>query len=78
MSATTRETAVSGLKLVESCNFNRHIAGSIIATRDDWAELLDSIPAPDIRKHVAAAVWGIREALGLEADHALDICQGRE
>ena len=37
MSATSTTTAVSrDPAAVEACNFNRHIAGSIIATRDDW------------------------------------------
>ena len=45
-----------------------------MATRDDWQELLDSLPSRNLRKNVAVGVWGIREALGLEAAYALDIC----
>ena len=51
------------------------------SNRDDWRELLDSInsmPGSQSRRNVAAVVWGIREALGLEAAYALDICQGTE
>jgi hypothetical protein len=76
MSASTTTTAVNGSRLLQACNFDRIICASIIATRDDWQELLDSITSPGLRKNVAAAVYEIRQALGLEADHALDIWQG--
>jgi hypothetical protein len=59
---------VNGLRLLEACNFNRHICASIIAQQDNWKELLDSISSPDLLKNVAVVVWEIREALGLEAD----------
>jgi hypothetical protein len=77
MSATIT-TPVSGLGLLEAVGFNRHVAAAIIATRDDWKEILDSIPVAHQRRNVAHVVWGIREALGLEADHAIEICQGVE
>jgi hypothetical protein len=78
MSASTTTTAVNGSQLLEACNFDRIICASIISTRDDWQELLDSITSPGLRKNVAAAVYAIRQALGLEAGYALNICQGRE
>ena len=81
MSATITATATAtanGLKLLEACNYDNRLCGAIIATRKDWPELLDSIPTPNLRKHVASVVWGIREALRLDAAYALDICQGRE
>ena len=71
-------TAVNGLKLVEALNYDHQLCAVLIATRDDWAEILDSIQAVNPRKNLAAAVLKIREALGLEAAHAMDICQGRE
>jgi hypothetical protein len=78
MSATTITPTANGSKLLEAVNYNRHLFASIIAQRDDWEELLDSIPGRDQRRNVAGAVLAIREALGLEAAHALEICQGRE
>ena len=75
MSATSTATP-NGLKLLEAVGFNRHIAASLIATRKDWKELLDSIPAGPSRKNVAAVVYEIRTALGLEADHAFNIFSG--
>lgn len=71
-------TAPNGLKLLQAVDYNRHLFAALAATRSDWRELIDSIPAPgSMRKNVAAVVWSIREALGLEADYALDICQGK-
>jgi hypothetical protein len=78
MSATTITTPANGLKLLEALNYDRHLCGLAMGTRDDWQELLDSIPAPQQRRNVAAVVYEIRQALGLEAAYALDICQGRE
>ena len=75
MSPTFTTTAANGLRLLEAVNYDRYLCGALIATRDDWQEMLDSIPTPDLRRNVAGVVWGIREALGLEATHALDICQ---
>ena len=62
----------------EAVKFDGHLCAVLIATREDWQELLDSIPQSHLRRNVAAVVWGIREALGLEADHAIEICQGVE
>jgi hypothetical protein len=78
MSATATITpAVNGLRLLEAVRFDYRLFASIAATRKDWQELLDSIPAPDLRRNAAGSVLTIREALGLEAAYALDICQGR-
>jgi len=77
MSATIT-TAANGLRLLEAVKFDCNLCAALIATRDDWQELLDSLPSRNLRKNVAVGVWGIREALGLEAAYALDICQGRE
>lgn len=77
MSATITMTA-NGLRLLEAVNFDRYIAASIISTRDDWQEILDSIPAADLRRNLAGAVWAIRTALALAADYARAICEGRE
>jgi hypothetical protein len=74
---TTTATA-NGSRLLEAVNYNRYLFASIIAQRDDWEELLDSIPAPDLRRNAAGAVLAIREALALPAQHAFDLCQGRE
>jgi hypothetical protein len=71
-------TAPNGLKLLEATGYNRHICGALIATRNDWQELLASIPPGQPRRNVAAVVWGIREALGLKADYAREITQGSE
>jgi hypothetical protein len=76
MIATT--TAANGSRLLEAVKFDNNLCASIIATRDNWEELLDSIPSPNLRKNVAVVVWGIRRGLGLQADHALEICQSRE
>jgi len=70
-------TAPNGLALLKACDYNRHICAALIATRDDWQELLDSIPEQP-RKNVAAVVWQIREAFGLDADYAREITQGKE
>jgi hypothetical protein len=77
-SVTITAPAVNGLKLLEAVKFDRHLCAILIANRDDCREILDSIPTPDLRKNVAGAVLAIREALGLEADYALDICQESE
>ena len=77
MSAITTTTPVSGLKLLEACNFNRHICASIIATRDDWPELLNSIPSGPSRKNVAVVVAEIREALGQDSGYARQIAARR-
>lgn len=74
MSATITSEA-NGLKLLEAVDFNRYICASLIATRKDWQELLDSIPGQS-RRNVAAIVWQIREALGQEAEYAREITQG--
>ena len=76
MNATISAT-VNGSKLLEACNYDRRLCAAIIATRDDWQELLDSIIQPQQSRNVAV-VAAIREALGLEADHAIEICQGVE
>ena len=62
-SATITKPVVNGAKLFEACNYDRRLAASIIATRDDWQELLDSI-LPRQRADVAHVVLQIREALG--------------
>jgi hypothetical protein len=56
---------VSGAKILAACRFNFELAGSIIAPRDDWEELLQTIDAPHLRKCVAAIVGQLRPALGL-------------
>jgi hypothetical protein len=70
MSATIT-TAPNGLRLLEAVKFDCNLCAALIATRDDWQELLDSLPSPNLRKNVAVGVGGIREALGLEAAYAL-------
>ena len=74
--ATATTPQVSGAKLVEACGYDHKLCGAFIAPRKDWQELLDSIPQPVTRRNVAAVILGIREALGLDALHALEICQG--
>jgi hypothetical protein len=70
---STTTTTPNGLRLLESVKFDRHLCAVLIANRDDWEEILDSIPR-DLRKNVAAATVGIRSALGLPTDY--DVCQG--
>jgi hypothetical protein len=77
MSATISST-VNGLRLLEAVSFNRHLFAALVAQRDDWQEVLDSVPAGPMRRNAAGAIFEIRQALGLEAAYALDICQGRE
>jgi hypothetical protein len=76
MSAATTPV-VNGQALIEICGFDRRLCAVLIATLDNWREILDSIRVPDQRKGVAAVVWQIREALGLEADYAREISSGR-
>lgn len=76
MSATATVTAVNGSALMEACGYDRRLCASIIATRADWRQLLDSIIQPQQRRNVAHVVYGIREALGLEADYAREITRG--
>jgi hypothetical protein len=78
MSATISSTAVNGLRLLEAVNFDRHLFATLVAQRDDWEQILDSIPAGQMRRNAAGAIFEIRRALGLEVDYALDICQGGE
>jgi hypothetical protein len=75
MSSATTATTTSpnGSKLLAATNYDRHICAAIIAARDDWEELLDSIVMPQQRRNVAYVVLQIRQALGLEAVHALDL-----
>ena len=77
MSATIA-TPVNGLRLLQAVNHNRHLFAVLVAQRDDWEEILDSVPAGQLRRNAAGAIFEIRRALGLEAEHALDICQGGE
>ena len=70
----------AGLEPATNNTRRPHAAGDVlcavlISREDNWEELLDSIPAADLRRNVAAAVLAIREALRLEADHALDLCR---
>jgi hypothetical protein len=78
-SITTTAKALNGLKLLEACNYDRYLCAALIALQEDnWKELLDSIPVPGQRRNVAAAVFGIRQALDLEADYARVVFQGTE
>lgn len=75
--ATTTARAVDGQALLEALNFDRRMAGSIIAVQPDWKELLDSIRVYNQRRHVAHVVWQIRAALGKEDfDLAREISDG--
>lgn len=78
MTTTVTTRPANGLRLLEAVNYDRFVFASIVSLRDDWEQVLDSIPMSQPRRVVAAAIYGIREALGLQADYALDICQGRE
>jgi hypothetical protein len=71
-------TAINGSRLLKACNFDRHLFATLVSERGDWREILDSLPPGPLRRNAAGAVFEIRIALGLEADHALDICQGTE
>jgi hypothetical protein len=73
-------SAASGSKLLEVLNFDHRLAAAVIAVQDEdlAKELLDSIIVVRLRKNVACSVFGIRDALGLEADFARDIYQGTE
>jgi hypothetical protein len=75
MRAIASPSAVSGSKLLEACNYDRRLLAVLIAQRDDWPDILDSIPAGQMRRNAAGAVYEIRTALGLEASFALGICQ---
>ena len=78
MSATiTTTTAVNGLKVLEAVGYDHQLFAVLIAHRNDWPEILDTIPSPNLRKNAAASVAKIRKALALEFGHAMDICQGR-
>jgi hypothetical protein len=61
----TSTTEVSGLQILKACRYDFELCGAIIALRDDWEELLQSIEAPQLRRNVAAIVGQIRPALGL-------------
>lgn len=76
MNAAMTTTTVNGLRLLEACGYDRRLCAVLIATRDDWQEVLDSIPTPELRRPVAATVFEIRASFGLPADHALDVVQG--
>jgi hypothetical protein len=78
MSATTTAVNVNGLKLMEAAGFDHRLAGSIIATRDNWQEILDSIPVSHQRRNVAAVVGAIRLSLGLDANYAFEISSGHQ
>jgi hypothetical protein len=45
---STTTTAPNGLRLLESVKFDRHLCAMLIANRDDWEEILGSIP-PNLR-----------------------------
>ena len=72
MSTITTTLAVNGQALLQAVGFDRRLAAALIATRPDWEQLLDSIVVFQERK-VAHVVFEIRQALGLEADHALEL-----
>jgi len=73
MSATT--AAVNGLALLKVLNYDDRLAAAVIAIRDDWQALLDSIPSPNLRRNVAALTWQVRESLGLEAEYAKQLAE---
>jgi hypothetical protein len=73
MSTITTTLAVNGQALLQAVGFDRRLAAALIATRPDWEQLLDSIVVFQERKNVAHVVFEIRQALGLEADHALEL-----
>jgi hypothetical protein len=78
MSASATMTALSGLRLLESVGFDRLHFAMLVAQRSDWEQILDSIPAGQMRRNAAGAIFEIRRALNLPAAHALEICQGTE
>jgi len=78
MSTAIATATADGSRLLEACGYDRHLAASIIAIRPDWKKLLDSITKIPQRRNVAVVVVEIRESLGLEAEHARDVYQGRE
>ena len=59
--SVTNTPAVNGLKLLEAVKFDRHLCAVLIANRDDWQEILGSMPVNQ-RKSVAAAAVAIRSA----------------
>jgi hypothetical protein len=73
--ATITAPAVNGLKLLGAVRFDRHLCAVLIVNRDDWREILDSMPLNQ-RKNVGSAVVDIRSALGLKTDY--DVRQGSE
>jgi hypothetical protein len=71
-------TGVDGAALLEACNYDRRLCAAIVATQDDWQELLESIPQSHARRGVADIVSGIRQALGLDAEDAERIARGED
>ena len=67
-SATITARPVNGLKLMEAVNFDHRLAASIIATRNDWQEILAMIPVSHQRANVGHVCREIRLSLGLSAD----------
>jgi hypothetical protein len=76
MESLDTSLAVSGSKLLAACNFDRRLCGAVIASQDNWQELLRTISTKQLRRNVAIIVWQIREALGKDFDYAREITQG--
>ena len=53
---------------MQAVNFDHRLAASIIATRDDWQEILATIPVSDQRANVGHVCREIRLSLGMSVD----------
>jgi hypothetical protein len=70
--------AVSPSKLLKACNYDQRLCGAVIASQDNWEELLRTLGPGQVQRNVAFVVWQIREALGKEDfDYAREITQGQ-
>jgi hypothetical protein len=63
--------AVNCQLLLECCGWDRRLAAAIIVTRpdDEQKQLLATIQVVHQRRNVSTALWQIKEALGMAADH---------
>jgi hypothetical protein len=57
---------VNGTELLKICNYDHLLVAILITGQDNWEEILDSMPSPDLRANVASYVKRIRAALGHE------------
>jgi hypothetical protein len=76
MTLQKTDSQVSGAKLLAACGYDHRLCGAVIASQDNWQELLETIGPGQLQRNVAMIVWLVRQACGKDFDYAREITQG--